>query len=43
MFTLIQTARSNMLDPQAWLADALRQINDHPALKLDDLLKRRPS
>ena len=38
MYTLIQTARLNDVDPQAWLADVLRRINDHPASRLDELL-----
>jgi transposase len=28
----------NDVDPQAWLADALAHIADHPAQKLDELL-----
>ncbi len=38
MYTLIQTARLNSVDPQAWLADVLARINDHPARDLDALL-----
>ena len=38
MFTLIETAKLNDADPQAWLADVLRRINDHPATKLAELL-----
>src|SRR5712675_1987709 len=38
MLTLIQTARLNDVDPQAWLADVLARINDHPAHRLDELL-----
>ena len=38
MLTLIQTARLNDVDPQAWLADVLARINDHAALRLDELL-----
>lgn len=37
MFTLIETAKLNNTDPQAWLADVLRRINDHPAAGLDEL------
>jgi hypothetical protein len=37
-FTLIETAKLNGVDPQAWLADVLRRIADHPASKLDELL-----
>lgn len=45
MLTLIHTARFNDVDPQAWLADVLARINDHAALRLDELLPwnwRRP-
>ena len=38
MYTLIQTARLNNVDPQAWLADVLARINDHPARDLDAIL-----
>jgi transposase len=38
MFTLIETAKLNGVDPQAWLADVLGRINDHPAARLADLL-----
>jgi len=38
MFTLIETAKLNGVDPQAWLADVLRRINDHPAARLAELL-----
>ena len=38
MFTLIETAKLNDIDPQAWLADVLRRINDHPAVRLAELL-----
>jgi len=38
MYTLIQTARLNDVDPQAWLADVLARINDHKIQKLDQLL-----
>ena len=38
MYTLIQTARLNDVDPQAWLADVLRRIADHPPSRLDELL-----
>jgi hypothetical protein len=36
--TLIATAKLNGVDPQAWLADVLRCIGDHPASRLDELL-----
>src|ERR1700726_4147022 len=38
MLTLIQTAKLNGVDPQAWLADVLARINDHNIHRLDDLL-----
>jgi hypothetical protein len=38
MYTLIQTARLNDIDPQAWLADMLGRINEHKARDLDQLL-----
>jgi transposase len=38
IYTLIGTAKLNGVDPQAWLADVLRRIADHPASRLDDLL-----
>jgi hypothetical protein len=38
MFTLIETAKLNGIDPQAWLADVLDRIADHPASRLDQLL-----
>ena len=34
MLTLIQTAKPNGVDPQAWLADVLARIADH---KITDL------
>ena len=38
MYSLIVTAKLNDVDPQAWLVDVLRRINDHPASRLDELL-----
>ncbi len=38
MYSLIVTAKMNDIDPQAWLADVLARIAEHPALKLDQLL-----
>jgi transposase len=38
MYTLIQTARLNDVDPQAWLGHVLDRINDHNIQKLDQLL-----
>ena len=41
MYSLIVTAKMNGVDPQAWLADILARIADHPAHRLDDLLPWR--
>jgi transposase len=41
MYSLIVTAKMNDVDPQAWLADVLARIADHPARKLDELLPWR--
>ena len=38
MYSLIVTAKLNDVDPQAWLADVLARIAEHPAQKLDELL-----
>ena len=38
IYTLIGTARLNDVDPQAWLADVLARINEHPARDLDALM-----
>mgnify|MGYP006279109873 CR=1 FL=1 len=36
--TLIETAKLSGLNPEAYLADVLARINDHPNKRLDDLL-----
>ena len=36
--SLIVTAKMNDIDPQAWLADTLARIAEHPAQRLDELL-----
>ena len=41
MYSLIVTAKMNDVDPQAWLADVLSRIAEHPAHKLDELLPWR--
>ena len=38
IYSLIGTAKLNGVDPQAWLADVLARIADHPARQLADLL-----
>src|SRR5204863_5245629 len=38
IYTLIASAKLNDIDPEAWLADVLRRINDHPASRLPELL-----
>src|SRR5438067_5255747 len=38
MYSLIVTAKLNDVDPQAWLADVLARIAEHPARAIDDLL-----
>lgn len=38
MYSLIVTAKMNDIDPQAWLADVLARIAEHPVHRLDELL-----
>jgi transposase len=38
LYTLIETAKLNGVDPRAWLADVLRRLPEHPAKRLHDLL-----
>ena len=38
MNSLIVTAKMNDVDPQAWLADVLTRIAEHPVQRLDELL-----
>src|SRR3569833_3253138 len=38
MYTLIQTAKLNDVDPQAWLADVRARIADIPQTRLTELL-----
>ena len=38
MYSLIVTCKLNDVDPQAWLADVLARIADHPVQRLDELL-----
>lgn len=37
-YTLIETAKLNGVDTQAWLADILARIADYKITKVDDLL-----
>ena len=37
LYGLIVTAKLNDVDPQAWLADVLARIADHPANRIDEL------
>ena len=38
IYTLIETAKLNDIDPQAWLADVLARLPDHSAKRIADLL-----
>jgi transposase len=38
LYTLIETAKLNGVDPQAWLTDVLARIPDHKINRLDELL-----
>jgi transposase len=38
IYSLIATAKLNDVDPQAWLADVLARIAEHPAHRIDELL-----
>ena len=38
IYTLIATAKLNDIDPQAWLADVLDRLPDHPAKRIHELL-----
>jgi transposase len=38
LYGLIVTAKLNDVDPQAWLADVLARIAEHPANRIDELL-----
>jgi len=38
IYTLIATAKLNDIDPQAWLADILDRLPDHPAKRIHELL-----
>jgi transposase len=38
IYTLIEIAKLNDVDPLAWLAYVLAHLRDHPAKRLDELL-----
>jgi transposase len=38
VYSLIATAKLNDVDPQAWLADVLARIADHPIRRVHELL-----
>jgi transposase len=38
IYTLIETAKLNDVDPQAWLTDVLTRLQDHPAKRINELL-----
>jgi len=40
-YTLIESAKLNGIDPQAWLTDILSRIADHKITRLDELLPWR--
>jgi transposase len=40
-YTLIETAKLNSVDPQAWLTDVLSRIADHKINRIDELLPSR--
>ena len=39
-YTLIETAKLNDVDPEAWLADTIARTPDNRITKVDDLLPR---
>jgi transposase len=38
IYTLVETCKLHGVDPQAWLADVLARLPDHPAKRIDALL-----
>ncbi|MBU1210530.1 MAG: transposase, partial [Alphaproteobacteria bacterium] len=38
IYTLIETAKLNDVDPRAWLADVLSRLADHPMNRIEELL-----
>jgi len=39
IYTLIETAKLCDVNPQAWLTDVLARLPDHPARRIDELLR----
>ena len=37
-YSLVETAKLNGVDPQAWLTDVLSRIADHKITRIDELL-----
>lgn len=38
IYTLTATGKLNGVDPQAWLANVLERLSDHPIRRINDLL-----
>ena len=38
IYSLVETARLNGVDPEVWLADTISRIADHPARRVAELL-----
>jgi hypothetical protein len=38
LYTLIETAKMNQVDPQAWLTDVIGRIADHPIRRVSEFL-----
>jgi hypothetical protein len=38
LYTIIETAKLNAIDPEAYLRNIIARIDDHPAKRIDDLL-----
>jgi hypothetical protein len=41
MYTIIETCKMNGVNPEAYLADVLARIADHPIQRIDELLPWR--
>jgi hypothetical protein len=40
IYRLVETARLNGVDPEAWLADPIDRIADYPARRIAELLRQ---